>query len=126
MIEAALNERSARGEKTDRQLVHVAVRQIPLETRGVWVGMCLSPWAAGCTARCSACGGRNTKWGKSGADGAGVDGAGSPGNCFAVLAGCSIARSLLPICLVAEGETPDARGFCEIAPTRSHTRRKGG
>jgi hypothetical protein len=54
MIEAALNERSARGEKNDRKLVHVAVRQIPLETRGVWVGMCLSPRAAGCTARCTA------------------------------------------------------------------------
>jgi hypothetical protein len=42
MIEEALNERSARGEKIDRKLVQIVVRQITLETRGVWIGMCVS------------------------------------------------------------------------------------
>jgi hypothetical protein len=40
--EEALNERSARGEKLDRKLVQIVVRQITLQTRGVWIDMCLS------------------------------------------------------------------------------------
>jgi hypothetical protein len=42
LIEEALNERSARGGKTDRKPGRTVVRQITLETRGVWIDMCLS------------------------------------------------------------------------------------
>jgi hypothetical protein len=42
MIEEALNERWARGEKIDGKPVQIVVRQITLETRGVWLNMCLS------------------------------------------------------------------------------------
>jgi hypothetical protein len=35
LIEEALNERSAGGEKVDRNLVQIVVRQITLEARGV-------------------------------------------------------------------------------------------
>jgi transposase len=41
-IEEALNERSVRGEKIDGKLVQIVVRQITLETRRVWIDMCLS------------------------------------------------------------------------------------
>jgi hypothetical protein len=37
LIEDALNERSARGEEIDRKLVRIVVRQLTLETRGVWL-----------------------------------------------------------------------------------------
>jgi hypothetical protein len=58
MIEDAVNQRTSRGEKIDRKLVQIVVRQIALETRGVWIDVCLSsmgnlmhrlgftPWAA--------------------------------------------------------------------------------
>jgi hypothetical protein len=42
VIEEAPNWRSALGEKIDRMLVQIVVRQITLGTRGVWVEMCLS------------------------------------------------------------------------------------
>jgi hypothetical protein len=43
LSEEALNERrSARGEKIDGKLGHIVVRQITLQTRGVWIAMCLS------------------------------------------------------------------------------------
>jgi hypothetical protein len=42
MIEEALNELSAGGEKMDRKLGQMVVRPITLETRGVWVEMSLS------------------------------------------------------------------------------------
>jgi hypothetical protein len=41
LIEEALNEQAARGEKIDRKLVPIVVRQITLETRGFWVEMSL-------------------------------------------------------------------------------------
>jgi hypothetical protein len=42
LIEEAPNERSAGGERIDRKLVQIVVRQVTLETRGRWIDMCLS------------------------------------------------------------------------------------
>jgi hypothetical protein len=42
LIEDAMNERSARGEKIDRKPVQIVVRQGTLETRGRRIDMCLS------------------------------------------------------------------------------------
>jgi hypothetical protein len=42
LIEEARNERWARGVPIDRKLVRIVVLQITLETRGVWIDMCLS------------------------------------------------------------------------------------
>jgi hypothetical protein len=50
LIEEALNERSARGEKIDLKLVWMVMREITLETRGSgWNCLC-HPWAARFTA----------------------------------------------------------------------------
>jgi hypothetical protein len=165
VIEEALNERSARGEKIDRKLVQIVVRQITLETRGVRIDMCLSsmgnlmhrlgftPRAAHVRRRHEADphaeaafqaavddiladpmfnpsnlinlnetavrihGGRNMTWAKRNADGVLIDSAGSPKDCFRVLAGCSFDGSLLPLCFVAKGRTARCRErFGDISP----------
>jgi hypothetical protein len=70
---------------------------------------------------------RNMIWAKSGADGVLIDSAGSPKDCFTVLAGCSFDGSLLPLFFVAKGKTARChQGFGDIAPTGSHTPRRGG
>jgi hypothetical protein len=159
----------------DRKLVQIIVRQITLETRGLWVDMCRASQGhllhrLGYTRReahvrrrreadpdaeaafqvavdsilaspgmnhshlkdldwtaVRLYGGRNMTWAKIGADGVWLDSAGSPKDCFIVLAGCWFDESLLPLCFVAKGKTARChQGFGDFAPTGSHTPRKGG